>query len=106
MREQEDMIIVIGAVTTTPETKAEVLRMSREHCARSRSEPGCIAHNVHVDCEDPNRVVFVEYWLDAAALKAHFAVSASRAFAGALGKLSPTPPEMKVFGAEEVNLMG
>lgn len=96
------MIIVIGAVITTPETHDEMLGMSREHCARSRAEPGCIAHNVHVDCENPSKLVFVEYWADMRALKAHFAVPESRAFAGALTSLAASPPDMKIFTAEDV----
>jgi len=42
---------------------------------RSRSEPGCISHAVHVDCENPLRLVFFEQWADRAALLAHFAVT-------------------------------
>jgi quinol monooxygenase YgiN len=35
-------------------------------------EPGCISHAVHVDCENPLRLVFIEQWTDRAALLAHF----------------------------------
>ena len=96
------MIIVTGAVLTTPETYAEMVGMSIEHSARSRAEPGCSAHNVHVDCENPNRLVFVEHWADMDALKAHFAVPESRAFAGALTTLAAEAPEMNIFAAEDV----
>ncbi len=94
------MIIVTGSVITTPETHDEILGLSLEHCARSRGEPGCIAHNVHVDCEAPNKLVFLEYWVDMAALKAHFSVPESRAFAGALRTLSPEAPDMQIYAAE------
>lgn len=98
------MIIVTGSVRSTPETHDEMLRISREHCARSRAEPGCVAHNVHVDAEDGSRIVFVEYWQDEAALRAHFAVPESRAFAKALGGLAAARPEMTVHRAEQVDL--
>ena len=75
------MIIVTGAIHTQATTHGPMLAACLEHCRRSRSEPGCIAHNVHVDCEDPCRLVFLEFWNDEAALRAHFQVPASRAFA-------------------------
>ena len=94
------MIIVFGSVVTTPDTHRAILDLSLEPVARSRAEPGCIAHNVHVDCEDPARLVFVEYWADMPALLAHFDVPASRDFVKSLRKLSPAPTEMKIFDAE------
>jgi quinol monooxygenase YgiN len=96
------MIIVTGHVITRPETAGEITRLCVEHCARSRAEPGCIAHNVHVDCEDPSRLVFVEKWADMDALKAHFAVPASLAFVKAVRALSPEPTAMQMFEAAEI----
>ena len=55
-------------------------QLSLEHVHRSRKEPGCISHAVHVDCENPLRLVFIEQWADRAALLTHFAVPASRDF--------------------------
>ncbi len=95
------MIIVIGHVITSPETAARITQLCTEHSARSRAEPGCLAHNVHADCEDPARLVFVEYWADMDALKAHFAVPESRAFVREVRALSPAPTEMKIFSAAE-----
>ncbi len=94
------MIIVIGSVITTPETHEEMQRLSVEHCARSRTEPGCIAHNVYTDCEAPNKLVFVEYWADLAALKAHFHVPESKEFVEKLSAMSPDAPDMQIYAAE------
>jgi hypothetical protein len=52
-------------------------QLSLEHVHRSRKEPGCISHAVHVDCENSLRLVFIEQWADRAALSIHFAVPAS-----------------------------
>jgi quinol monooxygenase YgiN len=49
--------------------------------------------------KNPLRLVFVEEWADQAALAAHFAVPASRAFARALGALAVEPPRIQVFEA-------
>ena len=95
------MILVIGHVMTSPKTSAEITRLCTEHSARSRAEPGCLAHNVHADCENPARLVFVERWADEAALKAHFAVPESQAFVKAVRALSPARTHMTVYSAEE-----
>lgn len=78
------MIIVTGSVLARQETFDEVLRLSIEHVERSRLEPGCISHDVHVDCQNPLKLFFFERWADEAALRAHFAVPDSRAFVKAL----------------------
>ena len=72
------MIVVTGSVTARQEAFEEARRLSLEHVHRSRTEPGCISHAVHIDCENPLRLVFIEQWADRAALLAHFAVPASR----------------------------
>ena len=79
------MILVIGSVLAQEDRLAEALRLSKEHVARSRTEPGCITHAVHQDTENQHRLVIVEEWADQAALQQHFRVPASRAFAQALG---------------------
>ena len=54
------MIVVTGSVTARKDSFDEILCVSQEHVYRSRTEPGCIAHAVHVDCENPLRLVFFE----------------------------------------------
>ena len=66
------MIVVTGSVTARPDSFDEVRRLSLEHVHRSRGEPGCISHAVHVDCENPLRLVFFEQWADRAALLSAF----------------------------------
>lgn len=98
------MILVTGSAAVKPEHIAQAIKLSLEHVHRSRSEPGCISHAVHRDVEDEHRLVFVEQWADAAALKAHFAVPESRAFVGALGALCASRPEMAIYDASAVKL--
>jgi quinol monooxygenase YgiN len=47
------MIVVTGSVTARQDSFDEVRKLSLEHVHRSRREPGCISHAVHVDCENP-----------------------------------------------------
>lgn len=98
------MILVTGSATVKPEHIDKAIALSLEHVHRSRAEPGCIAHAVHRDVEDDNRLVFVEQWADAAALKAHFMVPASRAFVGELGALCSARPELAIYEASQVRL--
>lgn len=96
------MIIVHGQVLVQAEHVAEALTLSLAHVRRSRLEPGCIAHGVSQDVEQPGRLVFVEQWASMAALQAHFMVPDSRAFAKALGALAQERPTMTLYRADEV----
>src|ERR1700745_2878581 len=96
------MIVVTGSVTARADSFEDVRRLSLEHVHRSRAEPGCISHAVHIDCENPLRLVFVEQWADRAALAAHFAVPASRNFVRALQPLAARPPDLQVYDATQV----
>lgn len=78
------MIIVTGSILAREEAFGDVLRASLEHVERSRLEPGCISHDVHVDCQNPMRLFFFERWADEAALRTHFAVEETRAFVRSL----------------------
>src|SRR5450432_2599256 len=82
------MIVVTGSVMAREDSLGEVRKLSLEHVHRSRAEPGCLSHAVHVDCENPLRLVFVEQWESVAALQAHFALAASRDFARNLRPLA------------------
>jgi len=100
--ETNNVILVTGAIVASAATFDEVLRLSREHVERSRAEPGCISHSVFRDTENPQRLVFFEQWADAAALKAHFVLPASRAFAKAVGALASELPTIQIYDAEVV----
>ncbi len=96
------MIIITGSIQVRPEHREEALALGIEHSRRSRSEPGCLAHNCHIDAEDPLRIVFLEEWADMAAVKTHFAVPASGDFVRRLNAMGDAPPVMRLFGAEAI----
>jgi quinol monooxygenase YgiN len=98
------MIIVTGTIQARADSIDELRRLSLEHVARSRAEPGCLEHGVAADVNDGLRLVFFERWVDRAALDAHFRVPASRAFAAKAGRLSAQPPQIRVYTAEEAPL--
>jgi quinol monooxygenase YgiN len=100
------MIIVIGHVIATPAHREQVLALAVEHSVRSRSEPGCLAHNCHVDIEDPARITFTEHWADQASLQSHFLRPESAAFVRAMRDMSPTAPVMHLYQASELAFPG
>ena len=102
------MILITGHVILTPEHRERMIALGAEHSARSRSEPGCLAHNCHVDVEDALRLVFVEEWESVDAVRAHFALPASRAFVADMRALSPQPPVIRTYEARDITatLMG
>ena len=98
-KREDNMIVVTGSVTARQDSFDEVRRLSLEHVHRSRSEPGCISHAVHVDCENPLRLVFFEQWADRAALLNHFAVPASRDFVKSLQSLAAAATSIELYDA-------
>ena len=100
------MILVLGSVLVKEGGMSEALAVSQAHVGRSRAEPGCIAHAVHIDAENPSRLVFVEQWASEAALWEHFKVPASRDFAHALAGLATEAPSMDIYSATPVPLPG
>ena len=100
------MIMVIGSLTVAPEALDTVMAASLEHVHRSRLEPGCLSHAVHLDGENPGRLVFVEEWADMATLQAHFVVPASNGFAALMSKHAIEGPEIAIFEASLVRRIG
>lgn len=98
------MILITGHAIAKSEHLSEALRISLEHVHRSRLELGCLSHAVSQDVENPNKLVFVEQWADADAVKAHFAVPASRAFGKALYGMAVEPPLIEIFSAQVVKV--
>lgn len=103
-----NMILITGHVVLTPEHRERMIALGAEHSARSRGEPGCLAHHCHVDVENELRLVFVEEWESVDAVRAHFALPAARAFVAEMRALSPQPPAIRIYAAEDVTakLMG
>ena len=73
-----------------------------------RTGPGCLAHNCHIDIENPDRLMFVEAWASIDAVRAHFAVPEPAAFVAEMRALSPQPPAIRIYSAKDVTakLMG
>lgn len=96
------MIIVIGSVTVSESTRAQALEHSAKHVARSRLEPGCISHEVSLDGENPNRLIFIERWASMEDLELHFQVPESSEFVTAIAQLATVAPDMQLYESDEI----
>ena len=91
------MLIVTGSVTAKPETLEALREAALAHTRRSRTEPGCVGHSVHIDCENPLRLFFYEEWADREALDVHFAQAGSLEFMKAVRELSSESTRVKIL---------
>lgn len=98
------MLIVTGHVTAKPDALEEMMRIALEHVHRSRTEPGCISHEVSVDAGNPLRLIFFERWQSPEALRTHFAVKESRVFWKRLQELAADPGGMQIYEAAETKV--
>lgn len=97
------MIIVTGSFIAKEGQIETALELSLAHVARSRLEVGCLLHTVHVDAENPNRLVFLEEWDNMAVLKAHFKVPESVAFTNRITELAEVVVPLNLFDATRLN---
>ncbi|WP_425053290.1 putative quinol monooxygenase [Psychromarinibacter sp. S121] len=61
----------IITIDLKPGTRDKVLAAAPEAQAATRAEPGCIAYDFYTCTDDPDRLVFVESWVDRAAHDFH-----------------------------------
>jgi quinol monooxygenase YgiN len=64
-------LTLLATFQARPETREELARRLQEMVPLTRTEPGCLRYDLHVDREDDNRFVFVETWADEAAWGVH-----------------------------------
>ena len=91
------MLVVTGRITARPDTFEALREAAIAHSVRSRTEPGCLRHSVHVDCEDPLTLFFYEEWSDRPALDAHFAQGGSHDFMSAVRQFSVDSTRVKIL---------
>ena len=96
------MILVLGSVTTSAAQFHQALALSHAHVRRARTVPGCLSHAVHIDGENPHRLVFVEQWQDQDSIWAHVKSAETRAFVKALSGLATAASPTAFFDAHTI----
>lgn len=66
------MIVVIGKVQATAQTRDELIALGQRVAQASREEEGNLHYRLYEDSEQENAFVFVEEWADDEALQRHF----------------------------------
>lgn len=61
----------IITIDCQPGTREKILARAPEAQAATRAEPGCIAYDLYTCTDNPDRLVFVESWVDEAAHAFH-----------------------------------
>ena len=97
------MIIVLGRVQAHDGQIGGLLAAARAHVARARQQPGCLAHNMAIDDDDPNVLVFTERWSDLRDLQDHLSSEETRSFGSVCGELGKGA-ELEVLRAASVIL--
>ena len=87
------MIVVNARVQIPDEQRARFVEISTAMCRASREEDGCIGYRVYADLEQPQRYVYVEEWVDDAALQKHFGEAHTASFLSALGSMLGEPAD-------------
>lgn len=67
-------------IRTHPETRAAFMEKLAANAAAARGEPGCLAFDVLVHPEDPDRVMLYEIYENEAAFQKHQATDAFKAY--------------------------
>lgn len=96
------MIFVLGSVTTSAARFFEALALSQKHVQRSRTVHGCISHAVHIDTENPLRLVFIEQWDNQDCIWAHVKSPETRAFVRALVGCATDASNTEFFEASAI----
>lgn len=74
------MFKFIITIDLQPNTRGKILDRAPEVQTATRAEPGCIAYDFYTCTDNPDRLVFVESWVDEAAHAAHMAYEHTKSF--------------------------
>ena len=98
----DGLVLVTGDIVAKAGAFGALFAAARAHSARSRAEPGCLSHDCFQDPDNPDRIVFVERWRDAAVLAAHFRTPGIAQLLAAFADHADERGTMQVYQATEV----
>lgn len=96
------MIVVLASIDIKAGYMEQGLTIASEHVARSRTETGCISHDVHIHAENKQQLVFVERWTSLEDLKTHFNVAGSQQFLQDIKTVAASEPVIEILQADTV----
>ena len=100
------MILITAKATVSPENRVAYCAISQTQVQRSRAEPGCLDYGFYEDGMAPGTFIFVEKWLDQAALDFHFAQDYCLDFIKSARKLASIKSPIEVHYIAETKTPG
>lgn len=94
--------LIIAKLAVKPERVKEFMAAAKEMIQSSNAEPGCELYQLLQDPYDPGRFIFLERYVNQAAVDTHFASSYFKAFGPTIKDLLISPAEVNIFSAAEV----
>ena len=88
---------IIGTVVAKPETRDELHAILTAQVAPTRTEPGCMNYDFHVDAKDPCVFMFYENWRSKADLDAHLKMPHLKPLFSRLDALLARPVEIRFY---------
>jgi len=86
-----EQVVLVAIFHARPESVDELRGRLLEMVELTLQEPGAIQYELHVAAEDPTTFVFVETWVDAAALAAHDETPHVKAIIADVPRLTRSP---------------
>ncbi len=87
-----DHVQLVGTLKAKPGKIDDLTSAIKNFIPAVKTEPGCISYSAHIDRSDPNTVVMLEEWENAAALEAHAIAPTFSGFAASFDQLLSEPP--------------
>ncbi len=88
--------MIIAKVSVKPEKVSDFAEAARGIIEKSNLESGCTFYQLYQNPYDSTKFVFVEEYMNQAAVDAHFSADYFKAFGPAIGDLVTGAPEIKI----------
>ena len=100
------MLLVISEALVRPDNRARMERASQAMILASRTEAGCLGYSYGWSLTDPDTLVVVEQWRDAAALRDHFQTPHMADFLKELAEMGNPEPHITVHETDAGHRIG
>jgi quinol monooxygenase YgiN len=89
-------MMIVAKVGVKPEKIKDFTEAAKEMIENSNKEPGCKFYQLYQDPYDNTKFVFVEQYVNQAAVDAHFAADYFKGFSPKIADLVTGPAEIKI----------
>jgi quinol monooxygenase YgiN len=90
-------MMIVAKVTVKPEKLKIFIEAAKEIIEKSNKETGCKSYQLYQDPYDNTKFVFVEEYVNQAAVDAHFASDYFKAFGPKINDLVAEPAKIKII---------